>query len=255
MTARARLLAPFATVLAVGLLASCGGADDAPESSSTTGATSSSSATSSRAESSGESTAPPGPATQELTRQQIVEALPRPDEAPKDFVEDPRINSDRGSTRETDPDRCRTLYLDSDEARAWKDEHLSETDGVRYTAPGDAAGRPSVSTFIATYDEPVPRSFFDDAGAMLDDCSRFRERGTAEAAWIDKRAGSTSAPVVGQQTHALRVGLVDLDLTIDQMWIRSGHSIITISVLGGYAESSDEILSDIADGVLEDLAG
>lgn len=255
MTPRARLLAPFVTVLAAGLLAACGGTDSESPSSSTTSSTSATTAGADESAAPDESSAPRGPAQQELTKQQIVEALPRPDEAPEDFVEDPRINSERGSTRETNPDRCRTIYLDSDEARAWKDEHLTETGGVRYTAPGDAAGRASVSTFIATYDEPVPRSFFDDAGTTLDDCSRFRERNDAESTWIDKRASTTNAPVVGQQTYAHRVGLVDLDLTIDQVWVRSGHSIITIAALGGYAESSDETLSAIAEGVLEDLEG
>lgn len=263
MTPRARLLAPFVTTLAAGLLVACGGADEDSTSSTTTpGATSSSStdssakgSTSAHESSADESSAPQGPAHRELTQQQIVEALPRPDEAPEDFVEDQRINSERGSSRETDPDRCRTIYLDSDEARAWKDEHRTESGGVRYTAPGDAAGRASVSTFITTYDEPVPKAFFDDAAKELPSCSRFRERNDAESTWIDKQAGTTSAPVVGQQTYAHRVGLVELDLTIDQIWVRSGHSIISVVALGSYADSSDETLSDVAGGVLEDLEG
>ncbi|WP_435201815.1 hypothetical protein [Janibacter sp. GS2] len=250
MTARTRRLAPFAAVLSLGLLAACGSGEDSastsppePESSTVTVT---------------ETAAPErtdGPAQQELTTKQIAAALPTLKDAPKGFVKDDRIESGEASTRQTDPDRCRAVYLDTDEIRAWKEEHLTAIDGVRYSEPGDRAGRPSASTFIATYDEPFPKEYFDEAGSMLGKCATFEEKGSASGTWIDKRTSNIVAPVVGDQSYAHRSGVFDLDLTIDQLWVRSGHNVINIRVLTSYSRYSDETMSDLADSVLEDLEG
>lgn len=269
MTAPARRLAPFAAVLTAGLLAACGGADEESSSasdpaSSTSPATGASDDRSSPAdargaESSGAesitSEASDGPAQQQLTNQQILDALPEESDAPRDYVEDPRINAQDASSLETRPDTCRAIYLDSDEARTWKKEHLEEVEGVRYSQPGDGAGRPGVSIFIATYDEPVPKAFFDDAGSTLGECADFSERNDADSQWTDKRARDVNAPAVGDQSYAHRVGLVELDMAIDQLWVRSGHNIINIRVLTDSATYSEETMSDLAEGVLEDLEG
>lgn len=259
MTRPAGRLAPFAVVLTAGLLAACGGAeqqeaaDGTPEPSSASASTEPSQPSQPSHPSGTTEPSADGPARERLTTQQIVEALPKENEAPEDFVEDPRLNAARESTRETDPDRCGTLFLDGDEARAWKKEHLVETEGVRYTAPGDGAGRASVSTFVTTYDEPVPKELFDDAAQMMTDCPTFRERNDADSPWIDKKAGTITAPALGDQTHSQRVSLLDLDLRIDHLWIRSGHNIISVATLGSSSDYSGDTFSDVAEGVLEDL--
>lgn len=266
MTARTRRLAPFATVLAAGLLAACGGtegsASDGPASSTTS--SSSSAAESGDTEPSdagsspGESTTSgvsDGPAQQELTAQQIRDALPTEDEAPHGYVDDPRLNIQSESTLETRPATCRALYLDSDEARKWKKEHISEVDGVRYSEPSDAAGRPGVVVSIATYDRPVPAKFFDAAGSTLGECRNFAERNDDESEWIDKRAVTVNAPAIGDQTYAHRVGLVEIDLVIDQLSVRSGHNIVTVRHLTDNSTRSEETMTDLAEGVLEDLEG
>ena len=250
MTVRTRRLTPFAAVLTLGLLAACGGGEDPastspPEPTSST-VTVTETATPDSAD---------APAQQELTKKQIAAALPTLKDAPKGFVKDDRIDGPKASSRQTDPDRCRAVYLDTDEVRAWTKAHLVDTDGVRYSEPGDSAGRESVSTFIATYDEPFPKQYFDEAGSTLGRCATFSEKGTASGTWIDKRASNITAPVVGDQSYAHRVGLTDLDLTIDQLWVRSGHNLINIRVLTGYSNYSDETMSDLADSVLEDLEG
>lgn len=249
MTSHIRL-APFAAVLTAGLLAACGSGDpETPTSESEPETTTSTPTGTPTAESAD------GPAQQQLTKQQILKALPKVGDAPKGFVEDPRINPPSESTREVDPDTCRAIYLDSDEARAWKKQHHVRIEGVRYSHPGDTPGRPSVSTFITTYDQPVPKKFFDDAGSMLGECATFEERNDAESTWIDKKASNINAPVVGDQSYAHRSGLAELDLTVDQLWIRSGHNMINIRILTGYSNYSEETMSDIAEGVLEDLGG
>lgn len=262
MTARTRRLAPFATVLAAGLLTGCGSGAEESSSSPSDSASSTTTATESETESSAgtsgaaESTTsevPDGPAQQELTKQQIRDALPEESDAPRDYVEDPRVNAQDASSRETDPDTCRAVYLDDDEARKWKKEHLKEVDGVRYSQPGDGAGRPGVSIFIATYDRPVPKKFFDEAGSTLGECTDFAERNDDEGEWSDKRARNVNAPAIGDQSYAHRVGLAELDLAIDQLWVRSGHNIINIRVLTDNATRSEETMSDLAEGVLEDL--
>ncbi len=261
MTATARGVAPFAAVLAAGLLAACGGGG---EESSATSTSASSTSKASDSEPSGaesragessaaESTAPDGPAQEVLTKKQILDALPEESDAPRDYVEDPRINADAESARETDPDTCRAIYLDSAEARKWKKAHLTETEGVRYTQPGDAAGRPGVSVFVATFDEPVPKEFFDEAGETLAECADFSERNDADGQWTEKRARNVNAPAIGDQSYAHRVGLAEIDMTIDQLWVRSGHNIINIRVLTDNASHSEETMSDLAEGVLEDL--
>lgn len=250
MTARTRRLAPFATVLAVGLLAACGSdegtgsaGESSPEPSTVT------------VTQTAEPESADEPQQQELTKKQIKDALPEKADAPKGFEADPRIDAATRSTRETDPERCLAIYLDTAEAREWKKKHHTANDGKRYTQPGDAAGRASVSTFIATYDRPVPKKFFDEAGSTLGECATFSEKSTSESTWIDKKSSSISAPVLGDQSYAHRVGLTDLDLTIDQLWVRSGHNLINIRVLTGNASYSDETMSTIAEGVLEDLEG
>lgn len=254
MTPRARRLAPFAAVLTAGLLAACGSGDPETTPSEPTSSTATETATESTTDTPATESAD-GPAQQQLTKQQILEALPKVSDAPKGFVEDPRINPPSESTREVNPDKCRAIYLDSDEIRAWKKEHHTRIEGVRYSHPGNTPGRPSVSTFIATYDQPVPKKFFDDAGSMLGECATFEERNDADSTWINKKASNINAPVVGDQTYAHRSGLADVDLTIDQLWVRSGHNIINIRILTGYSNYSEETMSDIAEGVLEDLRG
>lgn len=250
MTARTRRLSPFATVLAVGLLAACGGEQDSSSAGESSPEPSTVTVTSTaEAETADE------PQQQELTKKQITDALPEEADAPKGFQEDSRINRATESTRETDPERCLAIYLDNEEARAWKKQHNTAIEGKRYTQPGDAAGRASVSTFIATYDRPVPKKFFDEAGSTLGACATFSEKSTSESTWIDKKSSSISAPVLGDQSYAHRVGLTDLDLTVDQLWVRSGHNIINIRVLTGNANHSDETMATIAEGVLEDLEG
>lgn len=265
MTAPARGAAPFVAVLAAGLLAACGGAEESSSTSTKASSTSEadesarSDAESRAAESSDAeaytSEAPDGPAQEELTKQQIVDALPEESDAPRDYVEDPKINPDAESTRETDPESCQAIYLDSPEALKWKKEHLTETDGVRYTEPGDAAGRPGVSIFVATYDERVPKKFFDEAGETLADCQDFNERNDPEGRWTEKRARNVNAPAIGDQSYAHRVGLAELDMAIDQLWVRSGHNIINIRVLTDNAGHSEETMTELAEGVLEDLEG
>lgn len=249
MIARTRRLAPFATVLALGLLAGCGsegegsgGSSDAEPSTVTVTET----ATPDAAD---------GPAQQELTEEQITAALPTAKEAPDGFEEDSNVRSGGKSTRVTDPDRCRAIYLDTDEFRSWSKEHSSAVGAVRYTEAGDAAGRPSVSVFVNSYDTPIPKKFFDQAGSALGQCAGFREKVRSSSSWIDKRANNISAPVIGDQSFAQRVGLTEMDLTIDQLYVRSGHNLINVRVLTGYSEYSDETLGELAEGVLEDLEG
>lgn len=256
MTSPSRLLVPVVTLVTAGLLAACGGGEDATPAAETSTTGTSTTDDSSETETESSSPAPPdGPAQQELTKKQLTAALPTKKDAPKGFVEDDRITAGKASTRKTDPDRCRAVYLDTDEIRTWKKKHLSATDAVRYTQPGDAAGRASVSIFIATYDEPVPKQYFDQAGSTLGDCEEFSEQGSSTSGWQDKRASNISAPVVGDQSYAHRVGLAELDLTIDQLWVRSGHNLINIRVLTGNSNHSDETMSDLADAVLDDLEG
>ena len=266
MTAPARGAAPFVAVLAAGLLAACGGAEESSSTSTKASSTSTTSEAEESARSDAESRAaessdadiseaPDGPAQEELTKKQIVDALPEESDAPRDYVEDPKINPDAESTRETDPESCQAIYLDSPEALKWKKEHLTATDGVRYTQPGDAAGRPGVSIFVATYDEPVPKKFFDEAGETLADCQDFNERNDPEGRWTEKRARNVNAPAIGDQSYAHRVGLAELDMAIDQLWVRSGHNIINIRVLTDNAGHSEETMTELAEGVLEDLEG
>lgn len=250
MTPPSQRLAPVVAIVTAGLLAACGGSEDT----TTTDQSESDASTVTVTES---ATPDPvdEPAQQELTKKRLTAALPEKKDAPKGFVEDDNITAGKPSTRKTDPDRCRAVYLDTDTIRTWKKKHLSATDGVRYSQPGDAAGRASVSIFIASYDEPVPKQYFDQAGSMLGDCAEFKEKVSSTSSWQDKRASNISAPVVGDQSYAHRVGLTEIDLTIDQLWVRSGHNLINIRVLTGNSDHSDETMSDLADSVLEDLEG
>lgn len=248
MTPRTRRLAPFATVLVVGLLAACGGDTDSASTESSSAEPSTVTVTSTATPESADE-----PQQQELTKKQIHDALPEQSDAPKGFEKDSRIAPGGTSTRETDPEKCLAVYLDTEEIREWKDKHFVASDGVRYTQPGDAAGRASVSTFVTTYDRPVPRAFFDDAGKTVSDCGDFEEKATADSQWTAKKASNIGSPALGDQSYSLRVGLTELDLTLDQLWVRSGHNIINIRVLAGRADFSDETLSGMAEAVLEDL--
>lgn len=249
MTARPRHLAPVVALTLTGLLAACGGGGGSGERSGAGPEASTVTVT---------ETAPTEgtdrPEQRQLTTAQITRALPTIDEAPDGFEPDPGgFDANRAPTRSTDPDVCRTIYLDTDEMRAWGKQHRRAAEGVRYTQAGDAAGRPSVSIYIVSYDEPVPKEHLDEAGATLGTCATFSEQISEGGRWTEKTASNISAPVVGDQSYAARVGLTELDLTVDHLWVRSGHNLISIRVLTGKGRLSDRTLEDLAEGVLEDL--
>lgn len=247
MTTHSRRLLPFTALLAVsGLLTACGSDSTSTSQPEPTASTVTVTETPEPAD---------APEQQQLTEKQIRAALPTTKEAPKGFVRDPNVVAVSDSTRVIDPDECRAIYLDTDEIRTWVKEHHSAAGAVRYTQKGDAAGRPSVSVFVTSFDVPIPKEYFDDAGAALGDCATFTEKNSPTDNPLDKKASNITAPVVGDQSYAHRVGMAELDLTIDQLWVRSGHNLINIRVLTGYSEYSDETLGDLVEGVLEDLGG
>lgn len=220
-----------ALVLAAGLVTGCGLGGSSPATVTVT------------------ETAVPG--KQQLTTTQIEAALP---DAPDGFAPHPADDDpNRAGNRSTQPDRCRALYLDTNEVRTWENRHRTASGKVRYLQEGTGPGRPSISIHLHSHDEPYPERFFDDAGTALGECAGFREQVGEMHTHLARRASNIAAPVVGDQSHAARVGLAEHDFTIDHLWVRNGHNLISIQVLGDYEGHSDQTLEELTEEILDEL--
>lgn len=245
MTHSTRRFFPFAAAISVALaLTACGG-DEPPKAEPAT-VTVTDTPTAEEAS---------APEQQELTAAQITKALPTKEEAPDGFPEDPSGFTTKGVSKvTTDPTSCLALYLDTPKMRTFEKEHLSEADGVRYTQAGDAAGRPSISVAIWTYDDPYPQAFVDEAGASMSECTTFDKIDEPGDEPAKQSAKTITTPTVGDQSFGVRIGYPDIDIAIDYLWIRSGHNLINVRMLTGFRQDNAEILEKYGKGVLEDLA-
>ena len=243
MTRSRRSIAPFAVVAALGLMtAACGGETPPPTPSTVT-------VTQTPTEQAS------GPAHRQLTAQQVRAALPTKDDVPAIFRPDSRgFDTSSVSERTTDPASCLALYMATPAQRTFIKEHLVADGGVRFSEDPDEPGSASISVGILSYDEPYPREYLDDAGAVLGECSTHTSRtepGSSDVTW---QATSIPTPTLGDQSFGVRIGSRDVDLAIDYLWVRSGHNVVHVRMLTGYRQDNGDQLKTTAQGVLDDLA-
>ncbi|KRE38814.1 hypothetical protein ASG73_00095 [Janibacter sp. Soil728] len=234
---------PFAVVAALGLMtAACGGETTPPTPSTVTVTQTPTEQTT-------------GPERRQLTTQQVTAALPTKDDVPAIFRPDSRgFDTSSVSERTTDPASCLALYMATPAQRTFTKEHLVADGGVRFSEDPDEPGSASISVGILSYDEPYPREYLDEAGAVLGECSTFTSRTTPDSAEGTWQATTISTPTLGDQSFGVRIGSRDIDLAIDYLWVRSGHNVVHVRMLTGYRQDNGDQLKTSAQGVLDDLA-
>lgn len=245
MTRRWSRVAPFA--IAALSLTACGGqtSADAPtsDSSSASAATSSSTPTAEAID---------RPEQEPKTLKQLEAALPTRDEAPRGWVEFEAKPSE--DTRTAEPASCLALYMDTPEQRTFEEAHKTGSASVYYEQEDGDRPKPRIGVAARTYDEPYPKEFFDTAGAVLDECANHISQATKESSRAEWHASSIPTPAVGDQSFGVRIGRPEVDLAHDYLWVRSGHTVVVVTMLTTYELTNDERLRKYAQGVLDDLA-
>ena len=243
-----RRLTPFVLAATLALpLAACGedSSVDAP-----TSATSSTSAASHSSTPTAETI--DRPEQEPKTVKQLEAALPTRDEAPRGWVEfEPKPSEDE---RTAEPESCLALYMDTPEQRTFEEAHTTGSASVYYEQEDGDRPKPRIGVAARTYDEPYPREFFDTAGAVLDECANHISQATKESSRAEWHASSIPTPAVGDQSFGVRIGRPEVDLAHDYLWVRSGHTVVVVTMLTTYELTNDERLRKYAQGVLDDLA-
>ena len=244
--------APFGMLAAAASVAlgACGGPDPAPTDRPTSSSpTSESSPTSTvTVTSTPEIETLDAPEQQELTRKQIIAALPADGEAPEGFElarKDVDVAADGSS--DTDPPACLAATFGTPEVRSWTTKHRTEGSGVRHEHRGGGNPTPSLVVSVWTHDRPYPTRFLDDAGAAMAQCASYEDNGTE---W---RTHHIANPVIGDRSFAVRRSSTAINLTIDDLWVRSGHNLINVRLASGPGPDSSDTLEKHAQGVLDDL--
>lgn len=188
------------------------------------------------------------PEQQELTRAQIIAALPADGEGPEGFEltrKDVDVAADGSS--DTDPEACSAATFDTREIRSWTTKHRTEGSGVRHEHRGGGNPTPSLVVSVWTHDRPYPTRFLDEAGAAMAQCASYEDNGTE---W---RTHNIANPAVGDRSFAVRRSSTAINLTIDDLWVRSGHNLINVRLVSGPGPDSSDTLEEHAQGVLDDL--
>lgn len=241
MTLRSRVATPFVlAVVALGL-AACG-SDPTTDPTSTVTVT--------------EPGGSLAPEQQELRPREITAALPTRDEVPLGYESDPGADDPKQapeSERTTDPASCLALYLDTPDMRDFATDHVTAAERVRYSDEG-SEGIGVLIVTIWTHDELYPTRFLDAAGAALGDCARFDSRNRLSDATSPNRAATITTPLLGDQTFGVRVGAPTGGVTVDDLWVASGHNLINVHMVTGHDQDNSDILESTAQQVLEDLS-
>lgn len=195
------------------------------------------------------------PDQQQLTSTEVTRSLPTADEAPTGFRIDPGgadPMQDADSERTTDPPGCLALYLDTSTTRTFADEHVSAADRVRFSDTDEGIGTLIVT--VRTHDEPYPTRFLDEAGAALADCSRFSETPRTGAEGTAHRATTIAVPQLGDQSFGVRIGSQGGGVTLDELWVATGHNLVHVRMVSDYQQDNGPLLEETAQNVLDTLA-
>lgn len=195
------------------------------------------------------------PEQRQLTAEEVAAALPSRAQAPSGYARDPRSDDepDPDWTPTAQPESCLALYQQTSEQSAFREAHHVAGDHVRYTRDDGRRPAPSLIVTIRSYDKPYPKEFFDEAGAVLGECTKHVHLSSPDSSSEDWHATSIPTPTVGQQTFGVRIGRPEIGLAWDYLYVRSGHNVIIVAISTTYEGTNDKRLSTYAQGVLDDL--
>lgn len=187
------------------------------------------------------------PEQQQKTTEQLEAALPTMKDMPEDFLED--VSPPGDETRESDPAQCNDMYFVGEDARAFAKDHDAAQAQIR-AGRAQTKGGGIIGVFVYSFDEPYPMELFDAAGEAVSPCASFRTK--VGGSFDDTTTEVVAVPQLGDRTFGAR--LVTPDYQMDRMSIRSGHNRIDLLYLSYEKDMKDELLGDLAEGVLERLA-
>ncbi len=246
-----RASSPFTRLLRVGGagllalgLAACGPGEAAPPATVTVTATE-------------PSPEPTEPAQRELTQAETDAALPKPEDVSPILVDYPFEQSSPGSSATTstssttdwvrNPAVCDAIFFDTPHASAWMDKHESAHSRARYVEENNAFGM-RVLTSVKSFDDPVPDSFFTEAGEAMGQCDTFTEDHGDGASEYGLTA--VSMPNSGDRSIAFQMSRA---LETHEIYVKSGHNLIRAMAYGGNDTAQMHAVQKAVDHVLAEL--
>lgn len=235
-TARHRLVGT-ALLLTTALTAACGGGDTPPPAPPTT-------VTVTR-----DPVEPDRPEQQEIDASTARRALPTLDDMPdRTWHVDTSVFGTHRSVYE--PAACASVEFDSADVRRFVADHRTVDESARFSQD-QADGGLIIAAYVASYDEPYPLSFFDDAGEQVSGCTDYtRSRNVGETR---SSARAITVPQLGDRSFGVRLQSLDYDHSVDRLYVRSGHNVITVMVLSREDSYDGKLMTEYAQGVLDDL--
>lgn len=182
------------------------------------------------AASGGDTTTGPG---RPLDHQEIRAAAPAEEAIGDGWRADPEsVPEERLTARDFTPQVCMQLYRlgpGDDEAR--QRERGQVRVGYSRTSGGEVSQTLTVT--IASYDAPVPTTWFDTSGEALSKCSRYEQR-NAYGNPLEYEARAVTFPRFGDRTSAFRIthelrhetNLVVF--TSDVVTVKVGHNLVRV---------------------------
>lgn len=239
-----RTIRPFlpavAVIGALGL-AACGGEEPPPPTSSAvTGSEAS--------ETSPESL--DKPEQQQVDAETAKAALPTVEDMPDDeWLVDISTFSDDPITY--DPAVCADVELGSQEARTFDDEHRTVNEPARFSKSLGNYNNLITATYVESFDAPYPTAFFDAAGEHVTDCGTYTW--TKGGSSSTRHVQAISVPQLGDRSFGLRLTSDGGDDYTDRLYVRSGHNLITVMMLSTDEHYDGELMTQYAQGILDEL--
>lgn len=203
----------------------------------------------------GDPTTPAPDPGRQLTEQEARDALP---EVPA--TDEARPEGAEPHDLEADPPECLDVLRAGEAA-----DELTSTRVVRESRGWLSSSPPDsdMTVTIASYSSPVDPAILDRAGAALSSCESFDYRGVdadGTSFDLDMYAEPRTVEPIGDQTFADRITMkqkidgVRTTVYIDQLVMRIGHTLVTVSQIHFDVELSTRKLEKYAAEVLESLS-
>lgn len=149
-----------------------------------------------------------------------------------------------------DPPGCASILFDSPEARTFTDDHRTVHEQARFSQ-NQADGGLIIATYVQSFDEPYPLSLYDEAGEEVTGCDSYTQsRSVGES---KDQATAITVPQLGDRTFGVRIRSREYDHSVDRLYVRSGHNVITVLVLSREESYDGKLMTRYAQGVLDDL--
>lgn len=188
------------------------------------------------------------PEQRQLTTKEAKAALPTLDDLPEGYHVDDSELVDR--ERSTEPDRCVDLYLGGATADTFREDHEKAEAQARFGLYRGGHGKDIVGVYVTSHDEAVPLTIFEEAGDAVAECSSFTETLAGRSVRYETQA--IAVRPLGERSFGVR--LSQSRRAVDRLSVRSGRNLVTVVALNPHKQFDEELLGDLAEGVLEKLA-